>query len=292
MRVTEGMRFGFLLHQLERAGQRLLRLQEQAASGRRVLRPSDDPGGAVEAMRLRARLAEVDRYLDNVRQAADWIAATESALAAAEDILVRARELALAGAHQPRTAEAYGALAAEVEALIGALLQVGNTQLDTRYLLGGHRTTSPPFVRLPAGDVVYQGDGGAIERGIGPGVAVTVNVSGSVLEPAFAALAQLRDRLRAGDAAGVAADALPALDAALDGLLVARTTLGARAERVRREELRLQALQLEARGALSGVEDADLAQLVVHLRRAEVAYQATLAVGARLIQPTLLEFLR
>lgn len=293
MRVSEGMRFSHFLHQLDIAGRRLFRLQQQAATWRRVTRPSDDPVAASEAMRLRSRLAELDRYLANVGQASDWIAATESALFQAEDILSRARELAVAGASDALTPEAWDALAAEVDALIDALVQVGNTQLDGRYLFHGHQTTTVPFTRAGPGQPVnHVRDPGQIVRGIGPGVSVVVNVDSQVLQDAADALWDLYQGLVSRDTARISGTTLARLDAAADRLLVAHTTLGATAERLKREESRLLGMQVEAQSSLSAVEDVDVAQVVMNLRQAEVAYQATLAVGARLIQPTLIDFLR
>lgn len=292
MRVTDAMRVDQLLADLDRVRVRLARLQDQAASGRRVRRPSDDPVVAGSAMYLRARLGEIERFLASAQQASDWLEATDAALGSAQDVLARARELAVTGASDTLPAEARQALAAEVDALIDALIQVGNTSLDGRYLFGGHRTTQPPFTRSGS-SATYNGDGGAVRRAIGVGVAVTVNVPGDqAFAAAFAALSDLYQRLTGNDAQGISATTLPLLDQAIDGLLRVRAQVGANAERVRREESRLRAAQVEAVRILSETEDADLAETVLRLNEAEAAYRAALAVGARIIQPTLIDFLR
>lgn len=297
MRITDAMRIGQLISDLDSVRTRLARVQQEAASGRRIQRPSDDPVGAATALRLRTRLDEIDRYLDSARQAADWVAATEEGLASAEQVLATARDVVLMGANASLPPAAREALAAELDALIDELVQIGNSVLDGRYLFAGHKTTQPPFARPDANTVEYKGDLGLIERTVGPGASVTVNVPGRQVfgdssGGAFASLIDARDRIRAGDVEGLTAVSLPAVDRALDQLRAIRTTIGAQVERLEREEARLRSFKVYGAQALSAVEDADLAEVVLRLGEAEAAYRAALAVGARIIQPTLIDFLR
>jgi flagellar hook-associated protein 3 FlgL len=82
------------------------------------------------------------------------------------------------------------------------------------------------------------------------------------------------------------------LDSALDVLLQAQADLGARANRVDVLQQRWSEFAVQMRGLLSVREDADMAEVVMELRLRENTYQAALAAGARLLQPSLVDFLR
>ncbi len=82
------------------------------------------------------------------------------------------------------------------------------------------------------------------------------------------------------------------IDNALQHLLNQRATVGARGVRLESTDMRLISRDLGFIKLLSDVEDADLAKLVTQLATFENNYQAALMASARIIQPTLLQFLR
>ena len=82
------------------------------------------------------------------------------------------------------------------------------------------------------------------------------------------------------------------IDNALQHLLNQRATVGARGVRLESTDIRLINRDLSFTKLLSDVEDADLARLVIQLATYENNYQAALMASARIIQPTLLQFLR
>ena len=82
------------------------------------------------------------------------------------------------------------------------------------------------------------------------------------------------------------------IDNALQHLLNQRATVGARGVRLESTDIRLINRDLGFTKLLSDVEDADLARLVIQLATYENNYQAALMASARIIQPTLLQFLR
>ena len=98
-------------------------------------------------------------------------------------------------------------------------------------------------------------------------------------------------RLRAGDQAGISAS-ITALDGDRDRITTTQTDVGSRQIRV---EAAIQAAadnELKLSTSLSNVENADLPKVIVDLQMQQVAYQASLAATARVMQPSLLDFLR
>lgn len=273
--------------------EKLVALQEQAASGKRLRRPEDDPAGVRRAISLRAGLAATQRYLDNIRDSDDWMSATDAALGHISDLMTQALTLAEKGASDTLSADERRALAAEVDQLLQEAIATGNTRLTDRYIFAGFQTTTQPFTLVPGppDQVVYNGDSGQIRREIEPGETVTVNVTGDTAFPAvFQQLIGLRDDLLANDRAAVQAR-IPQLQAAQQGVLDVQATVGARQGHLSGASERLEGMKLMLTDMLSRVEDADMAETIVRLTEQETVYQAVLEASASAIPPSLWSFL-
>lgn len=159
MRVTPSMSARTLVASLGRSAARLARLQEEIATGRRLLAPSDDPGGAVRALDGRARIARFAQLSRNAERALASLGAIDGSLAEAAGILVQAKEVALQSANAPVTSEDRKAAAAQVDEMIRRLTQIGNTNDGERYLFGGRETLEAPFA-VAEGSIRYRGDDG------------------------------------------------------------------------------------------------------------------------------------
>ncbi len=299
MRITNNMMVQRVLRNITDTAERLTGYHGQLSSGRRLEVPSDDPVGLGTALRLRTGIQEVTRYRANVDDGIGWAESTDAALGHATDILQRARELAVAGANGTLAQQSRDALAREIDQLLEQLVQVGNTAHNGRYIFAGFQTMSAPFT-LQAGpprQVVYNGDGGEMYREIGAGVTISINLPGDPVfgigpDSVFKNLVDLADDLRAGNTAAVGSARLGELDVAIDRILAYRSEVGAKINRLELSRNRLQDAEVNLGRLLSQVEDADMARTIIKLKTEESAYQVGLAAGARIIQPTLLDFLK
>ncbi len=288
MRVTLGSLTLNLLRNLDAGLERLSRLQEQLATGKRVHRPSDDPPNLPALLVMRDAVNAAQQYARNLEDTRTLLDAGQRALQDAVQVLHRLRELAVQGANGTLSASDMQALALEVRELRGELVALGNTQVAGKYVFGGTHTTDPPFDP----DGAYRGNAGGLEREVDRGITVVANVPGdAAFGPALAAAQRLHDALQSGDH-GAVQDTLGDLDQALDALLASQAELGARASRLETIQARLSEFEVQLRALLSVREDADIAEVVMSLRLQENVYQAALAAGARLIQPSLVDFLR
>jgi len=75
-------------------------------------------------------------------------------------------------------------------------------------------------------------------------------------------------------------------------LLMKTAEVGGRTRRLELLEARYEQDAVNNRKMLSDAEDADMAEVIMELRMAEAVMQASMAAGARIIQPTLMDFLR
>jgi flagellar hook-associated protein 3 FlgL len=108
----------------------------------------------------------------------------------------------------------------------------------------------------------------------------------------FDMVMRLRDSLYMNDAEDAGSRALGGMDLALENLLKYRAELGAKENRLEMTQARILHERTDIEEILSKTEDVDIAETITKLRMLEVAHRAALGVSARIIQPTLLDFLR
>ena len=125
------------------------------------------------------------------------------------------------------------------------------------------------------------------------GAYLTINTPGqATFAPAFTALLNLRDHLNAGNAAAITSSDIAAVDQALDTILSARAEVGAKMNRVEAAQGRQTLLQVNLEELRSKSEDTDFTEAVSKFSIQETVYKASLEIGGRAIQPSLLDYLR
>ncbi|MBA3781759.1 flagellar hook-associated protein FlgL [Nocardioides sp. InS609-2] len=272
---------------------RLARVQEQLTTGRIINRPSDSPIDATSAMSMRKGVAEQKQFVRNTQDGLGWLNTADSTLSQMNSQIRRARELGLQGANTgAMSADSRNAVATELEQIRDGLIQLSNTAYLGRPIFGGITAGSKAFD--PSG--AFVGVAGAVTRTVAPGVRIDVNVDGAaVVGPAgdtvFDTLTDLAAALRAGDSAATAVG-LDGLASALKRVTTSLSDVGSRTVRVETAEQAALDADLRLTGSLSEVENTDLPKAIMELKLQETAYQAALASTARVMQPSLLDFLR
>ncbi len=295
MRITWGMMLNNMLAGMNLSSATIIKYQSQLATGKRIGKPSDDPTGVVRALSLRTTLNQTETYLNNVSQAHEWLAVSESALTRAHAALSRALELAQMGANDTLPQASRVALAAEVDELIATVASAGNTRYADRFVFAGTRTRNEPFslVGTPPTGYAYDGNDAAIAWETEPGVLQRVNTDGqAAFGPAIDALIDLRDHLLAGDVASLGNNDITQLQVISDDVLRAQTDIGAKTKRLDESRDSLTQLKLTVFALLEKYEGADMAEAIMRLQMAEASYSAAQAATARIIGPTLVDLIR
>lgn len=292
-RVTQQTMSSRVGRNLQRNSAALARLQEQLSSGKLISKPSDSPTGTVSALRLRSDIRRAEQYKRNADDGIGWLGSADNTLTDVLDTVRRARDLTLQGANAATDATARKALAAEVSQLRQHALALANTTYLGQPLFAG--TSSAAAAYDPTG--TYQGDTGVIERSVGDGVSVQVNIPGStVFGPSgsdlFTVLDDIQSHLANGDTATLTSTDLTNLDAAFLRVQDNLALVGARYHQVETMGARADSQKLDATNQLAGVESIDLPKTVMDLQLQEVAYQAALGAASRVLQPSLVDFLR
>lgn len=180
LRPTTNSNYSLLSGQILRGQSKLVRAQEQLASGKLILRPSDDAGKAHQAMTLRRQLAELARFRGAAEGGIPLLQAAAGALEDTTGALAEARELLLQGMNGTLDDADRGTLATAIEGIFDQVLAGANSRFGDRYLFGGTRTQEAPFQRT-AGGVRYVGDAGAPMVAVGQGTRSAIGSPGSSL---------------------------------------------------------------------------------------------------------------
>lgn len=314
MRITQNSMNRTQMTGLNTSLERLQRTQEQLTTGKRLVRPSDDPVGTVNAMRLRDQQRGLTALGETIKDGTARLQAADDALTRSQSMLTKIRTLVVAGANGVNGPEQREAYAQEIGQIRQALVQLANTQYAGQAVFGG-TTTSPNAFDPATGQFigntdevlrkVTEADGAAGDINIGvPGSTAFGDPSGDTTKPGLletvagaatpadtGLLDRVTQHLRSGDTAALQAD-LAALDEAATKLSRASSVVGARVNRLTQLDSQNVALTDGATVALSKVEDADFMKAAMDLSIQSNAYNAALQASAKIIQPSLMDFLR
>lgn len=359
MRVSDKMAYDQVKTNISRNRTEMAGLQNQAATQKRVTKPSDDPAAASRVLFSRTEQRGNEQFIKNLNYARSFLDFTEQSLGEVADLVVRAKELALSQASDasssPHTKQI---VAAEIRQLHDQAVHIGNRRLGERYIFGGFNTQQPPF------DINgrYSGDSGEINIHIDKDSFLPMNVPGSkvfhghgfssggyiggeqrqaatveelelermnqsvgqeALEgraPAslrtpgsmsetrtqtgsglaredhhgvnlFQSLKKLELALMANDKEGVH-ESLDRLDESLQQVILARTQLGSRVMTIDNSLNSLYTTNVETKTTISQLEDADAFEVISDMNKTEGTLKATLATSGKLIEKSLLDFLR
>jgi flagellar hook-associated protein 3 FlgL len=296
LRVTQGMINNKFLLNLNSNMKRMDDYQAQLSSGRKINKPSDDPVGLSYSLRYRSEYGANEQYQDNLNHAKSWLDYSDSTLDKAGQILQRMRELTVQGSHGTNSSESLKSIRSEVDQLYTELVSVGNSQFNGKYIFNGQKTDLLPYSN-PATAETVDTENSKIQFEVGVGVKIPMNVTGDQIfgkstdaDNVFAVAKQLMTDLQNGNFAGIN-NALNTMDSRMDKFLAVRADVGAKMNRIELANNRTQDTGVNLQELLSKTEDADIAGVIMNLKMAENVYQSSLSVGAKIIRPSLVDFL-
>lgn len=361
MRIADKMGFNQVNQNLSKNRSDMADLQNQAATQKRINKPSDDPLASARVLAARTEERGNNQFIKNINNAKSFLEFSDQSLGELSDILVRAKELAVSQSNDASgNSESRMVTAAEIEQIYNQAVQIGNRKLGERYIFGGYKTDKMPFDQTGQ----YKGDDGDMKiqvhkdsfvamnvagskvflgRGLGgDGIArasyespTTVNelkqfqqdevqrkqyneeieenflptrgpasaergfgsqgrkdpVEGGVGINIFTTIRDLEVALKTNDKQGIQ-ESLDTLDQAISQVVLARSEVGSRVMAVNNTMDSLQKAVVDNKTTASQLEDADAFQVISDINKTDSTLKATLETSGKLIQPSLLDFLR
>lgn len=272
-------------------------LQRQLSTGKRVSDPSDDPVGVALALNLRDDVESVRAWRQNVEDSKSWLSATDDALNNYQDVVQRAHELAVQGSNGTLSADQRTLIGAEVLALRDQIVETGNASFGGRYLFGGTQTNRAPMDAAGPG-LTAPVNTNTLNREVGQGQVMSVNVTADrLIDPPgavpdiFQTLTDLGNALTAGDIQTASAVGISRLDAHIASINSLRGEVGTKINRLELTSSRFDIDDIARQSQLSSIEDADIAKTIMDLQMRQNVLQGSLAVGSRVMQRSLVDFI-
>ena len=266
--------------------------RQEATSGIRVSRPSDDPVAVAGVMQSSSGLRALDQYQRNLTSAQSRLDVEDSTLSQLTDVLQRAKELAVSQATSTADASTRRDTAAEVSQLVDFVKGLANTQLAGSYIYGGTYSDTPPYV---AGALdPAKPPQGAFKVEVGANRTLETNHSAQEIfvdTDTVDSLQALADSLDANDVDGIKA-AMSRLDGAYDATQNVTGELGARMNQLDVTVSNLQSLEVNLQTFRSGLEDADLTEAVTRMVNRQNSLEAAMLANSKILDLTLSNYLR
>ena len=275
---------------------RIAEHQTNIATGTRVRSMSDDPAAAAQAFKFNRQLRHLDQYSRNLDDAKTWLNLADQATQTVDDRITRARNLMLQADSGVLGQDPRSAIAEELRGIAAEISDALNITRAGHPIFGGTSAADAPYVA----NGTFSGNTNAVVRSVSDTVRLQVNIPGEDIAGVFDA---------ANPAAGNIMQVLNAAAADLDGGLPAAThlgrvgelqqivhsaqaTIGARQRAVDGHEERIADTRLTIEANRSETVDVDITRELLDLKSTEVSYQASIGVAGRVLNSSVMDFLR
>jgi len=304
MRIATNTVTQSMLDQIQKLSMQKAKLQNQVSTNQKLTLPEDDPAAYGRVIALDTESSQLSQFQANATRALDVSQATYSGLQDIKKISDRAGEIATLGAGTS-SSDSYKAYAEEVNQLIEQAVQLGNSKLRDDYLFSGTAVSTVPYIaaRDAAGDitsVAYKGNTSQSTiqlselSGIAPGSSATTNTG--LADAAGTSgflnnLIALRDALNSGSSSAVST-AQASLEGSENMLVNSLSEQGAVQLRIEVSQSQQGTRATNIESLISKETDADLATSATKLSQVSTAYEAALSSATKIMQTTLLDYLK
>ncbi len=326
MRVTNKMLTHNFLSDMRTNLNKMKTLQEQSTSGKQVRRPSDNPFKVSRIMQINSDIVANKQYNSNIKDTINWLDSADTSLGQAGEVLKRVRDLLVSTGNAGYSISERKAVRDEINEKIEEFSQIVNTSFDGKYIFGGTRGLSKPMtvvkengnsklayglrdgselVDIPANISEYNMIGSKLKVEVAQGVYIEYNVTaqeitefkndkGDLLDvrKVFGDIVNHLGSDKEEDRNKLIMEDLQGISDIIDNVLKLRAGVGARQNRMDSAKERNTEENFNLIEMLSEVEDVDITENGIEATAMQAIYTASLQASARIMQPTLLDYLR
>jgi flagellar hook-associated protein 3 FlgL len=310
-RVTQASASMLMVADLESSLSRLTNLQQEAATGKSLNQPSDNPAGTAEVLALNAQIGRFQQYSSNAQDGQSWLNTADSALGSVVKALNQVQTDVLSGANASgQDMTGLQALAQQVLTVKQQILGSATTSYNNRPIFSGTYGISP-YPQGSASGVsdptsasydpsvayAYAGNTTPVTRVVAPGQTTNVSLTadkvfGTGSSSLFALLDTISQDLTKGNTSALSGTDLSQLQTWMSTVSQAQGDVGALGAGIASAQTNATNTVQSLQAQVATISDADEAQVATELDLAMTSYQAALATTAKVIQPSLVSFLQ
>lgn len=309
MRISDNTIVRNYMTTLSRNAQLRNREHLRAATGRSFQTVAEDPVAAMKAMKIRRSMSRVDDYQSNI---ADLNAITderEAAISEISDILTEISGLMVQGQSGTYSASDRESIAASLRGYQETIFDISNSSYCGKYIFGGTNEYEIPFTLDTNGDLCYQGRNVNTEiftpestgMDISAGATVNAVVSGASLfgskldgnglsNNVYNFVKDLASAFETNNLDQVTKYSKKLTEVQED-ITIKYAEIGAQSEFIEFFSDRLNATETNLTTRQTSLEGVDPAQAIMDYKQISSVYDATLAMGAKMIPQTLLDYI-
>ena len=299
MRVTYNNLIDSVLNSFQNNASNLQRLQEKLSTGKNIQSPDQGPMESAKIMAFKTKESQYGQYVRNIDESLSWLTFTENTVTQISQNLMRVRELAVSSVNGSLPDSAREATILELKQIRSKLISDGNSQMLNKYVFSGLNTLTKPFTEA-AGVVTYNGDDSDMEREISFNSKIIINTRGDKLfnmdgapgDPnVFEVIDTFITQLQTKDFSGISSTTLGELDKKTESITNLYSEIGSRVNMLELTKEQHSSNLLTVQSMLSNIDDIDIAQVVIDLKKADQIYQTSLSVAGKIFPNTLLDYL-
>lgn len=303
MRISTNSAYVDFLKNLSTADTRAHKTMDQLSSMKEVSKSSEDPLAVSKIMNFNVAIDRNETQALEIKDSISWSNSQDSVLASVSDSMLRIRNLIQSSANATNSTDELAANKAEIQQNIEGIVEALNTNYDGRYLFAGDKTTEPPFgvQKDDNGETIgisYSGSNVNLPREIADGVTINLVTDGNLLmhqqgeSDLNSFFNKIMTAFKNEDRTAFSGDLMKEADVYRDNFVNVRTKIGSVYNRLQAASDRNAAENLNLKEGLSNRQDVDVAQKYMEFQNQMLAYKATMSMGTKIMQTTILDYVR
>ena len=286
-----------VVNDIEQSDVALQTAYQQVSTGQRVNTPSDNPAASAAYMTLQAQAANIDQYTTNAESVLAQAQTADSVLTSVVSLLNRAVTVGTEGASSTSASD-RPALASDITGILASVVSLANTTVSGVALFGGSvagATTFTADATSPTG-YTYNGNNAVNKVTIGESLTIQTNIPGNTLFTSssgnvLGALSSLASALSSNDSTAIGT-ATVAVTTALNYVSQQHAIYGSTINTLTSQEQYLSQEKVTITSQASALVGIDSATAAENLSQAEVQNSAVYEASAKILQNSLLNYIR
>lgn len=296
MRVSNRMMLDSVIKNINKNEEKLFNAQKKVATGKKLTLPSENPVKMGQVLGFNKTLSMIGQYEKNIATGKSRFQIIEPTLESVDELLREAKQLAidLSSGNIDEPTREYSLKA--LENIYNQLMDYANTKDGDQYIFSGHQTKTAPYSSDVDFNATWHGDTGDVRIIIGQNKDISLNNNGQKAFEVngtefFDMLRDLRSGIQTDDQTLIS-DQIDALASAIDHVKGVRIDSSVKYNQLKSVEDKLSQLKINIENLKSNITDANMSEAVIELQAQQTAYEVSLASSARIVQTSLLDFLR